>query len=120
MPQCKHLSPPESYTLIVQLARAHSSQMLTNKRASCNCLEVAALSRPHPHRIRIEGPVEVQVEEATNKRRKKRSKVIDPDHSSEDERSRPQILMVRTENVVHERFEQTQEIKVRSRSSSEH
>ena len=100
----------------------------------------------YPRRIRVTGPMEVQVEESVHtdrkkRRRKKKNKektkdsanmtdfieggeVTEPIEGTEpgevetsEEEMKPRILMVRTENVFHEPFESTQETKVHLFSS---
>lgn len=64
------------------------------------------------------GPVEVQVEESVSNSKKRREKKKKADAVEEEagrdllELIKPRILMVRTENVVHEPFKNTQEVKV--------
>lgn len=64
------------------------------------------------------GLVEVQVEESVSNRKKRRERKKKADAVEEEagrdlfELIKPRILMVRTENVVHEPFKNTQEVKV--------
>ena len=70
---------------------------------------------PPPLRIRITGPLEVQVEKTTEKKNKKkkgwRARIQKEPEPVEEEGSPPRVLMVRTENIAHDPFDQTQEIK---------